>query len=271
MTMLYKMAGVVLALYALIVLAAWLGQRRLMYAPDPTRYAPASVGLTDVTERELLTPDGARLVLWHLPPRPDAPTLLYFHGNAGGLASRADRFKRYRATGFGLTMLSYRGYSGSTGQPTEANNLADAALVFDMLVKDGVAPADIVLYGESLGSGVAVQLAAARPAAGVILDAPYSSMLDMAARTYPFLPVRPLLADRYESIRHITRITAPILVLHGAEDELIPVAMGRALHAAASLPKELVIFPNGRHTDLDQHGAVETVVRWVRALRPGKS
>ncbi len=265
--MLFKAAGILVAIYALIVLAAWLGQRKLMYAPDATRYPPASVGLATVVEQELVAPDGARLVLWRLAARVGEPTLLYFHGNAGGLASRAERFKRYQATGLGLTMLSYRGYSGSTGQPSEANNLGDAVLAYDQLVKDGVAWADIYLYGESLGSGVAVQLAGLRPVSGLILDAPYSSMLDMAARTYPFLPVRPLLADRYESIRHIARIKAPVLVLHGAQDELIPVAMGRALHAAAITPKELVIFPHGRHTDLDQHGAVDAVVRWIKGVR----
>ena len=260
-------AIVVLALYALVVVAAWLGQRKLMYAPDASRYAPASLGLVGVSEHELTAPDGARLVLWRIAPKPGQPTLLYFHGNAGGLASRADRFRRYLATGIGLTMLSYRSYSGSTGYPSEANNLADAALAYDMLIKDRVRPADIFLYGESLGTGVAVRLASQRDVAGLILDAPYSSMLAMATLTYPFLPVRPLLADRYESDRHILQVKAPVLVLHGAEDEVIPVAMGRALYAVVPTPKELIIFPKGRHTDLDDHGAVEQVIRWVNAHR----
>ena len=267
MTMLLKTAGVLLALYALVVLAAWLGQRRLMYAPDATRYQPSAMGLQGVTEHEVAAPDGVRLVLWKLAPKKGQPTLLYFHGNAGGLGSRADRFARYAQVGLGLVMMSYRGYSGSGGQPSEANNVADAKLVYDRLVKEGVDPKDIYLYGESLGSGVAVQLAVARRVAGLILDAPYSSMVAMAQKTYPFLPVRPLIADRYESDRHIAEVKAPVLVMHGEQDELIPVSMGRDLHAAAANPKDLVIFPAGKHTDLDQHGAVEAVVRWIERLR----
>lgn len=267
MTILLKTVGFLAALYVLVVLAAWLGQRRLMYAPDPTRYRPETVGLTGVREEDVATPDGARLVVWHLRSAPGKPTILYFHGNAGGLASRADRFLRYGATGLGLTMMSYRGYSGGSGQPSEAANVADAILVYDRLVAAGVAAKDLYLYGESLGSGVAVQLAAKRPVAGVILDAPYSSMVAMAAHTYPFLPVRPLLVDRYESDRHIQDVKAPLLVLHGAEDELIPVAMGRALHAAAPHPKDIVVFPRGKHTDLDDHGAVDAVVAWIGKQR----
>ncbi len=238
-----------------------------MYAPDPTRYRPEAVGLSGIREEDVAAPGGARLVVWHLRAAVGQPTILYFHGNAGGLATRADRFLRYGAKGIGLTMMSYRGYSGGHGQPSEAANVADAVLVYDRLVASGVAPKDVYLYGESLGSGVAVQLATQRPVAGVILDAPYSSMVAMAAHTYPFLPVRPLLVDRYESDRHIRNVKAPILVLHGAADELIPVSMGRALHEAAPNPKDIIVFPSGKHTDLDDHGAVEAVVNWISKHR----
>lgn len=265
MSILFKALGLVLLIYVLIVVAAWLGQRRLMYVPDATPYAPQSLGLTAVDVRELRTPDGARLVVWRAAAQPGRPILLYLHGNAGGLATRADRIRRYQARGIGIAMMSYRGYSGSTGYPTEAHNVADAILLLDTLVAEGIKEKDIVLYGESLGAAVAVQVAARRAVGGLILDAPFTSMTEMATRTYPFLPVRPLLADRYDSIDHITRVTAPLLVLHGERDELIPVAMGRAMHAAARAPKEIAIFPNGLHTDLDQHGAVDVVERWLGA------
>ncbi len=263
--MFLKFLGLVLAVYVLIVLVAWLGQRRLMYVPDATPYTPESLGLTAVAAREVRAPDGARLVVWRTAARPGYPVLLYFHGNAGGLATRADRIRRYQARGIGIVMMSYRGYSGSTGYPTEAHNIADAILVLDTLVAEGIQAKDIVLYGESLGAAVAVQVATQRGVGGLILDAPFTSMIEMATRTYPFLPVRPLLADRYESISHITHVTAPLLVLHGQRDELIPVAMGKAMHAAARAPKEIAVFPNGLHTDLDQHGAVDVVERWLTA------
>jgi uncharacterized protein len=267
MPLLTKSAGTLLALYLVVVFAVWLGQRKLLYVPDPIRYAPGKHGLPEVDEWHIARPDGAVIVTWHAKPRAGQPTLLYFHGNAGGLLSRADRIQRYAERGIGVLMMSYRGYSGSTGSPSETANVSDAIAVYDSLVGSGVRPSDIVLYGESLGSGVALQVAAQRPVAGVILDAPYTSMVAMAQRTYPILPVRPLLADRYESDRHIARLKAPLLILHGAKDELIPVAMGRSLHAAATVPKELVVFPEGGHSDLDQHGAVAAVTRWLQKVR----
>lgn len=270
MTLFMKFAGGLLTVYSVVVLAAWLGQRRLMYVPDRQRYAPESVGLPIARERELVAPDGARLAVWHVPPQPGQPIFLYFHGNAGGLATRADRIARYAAKGIGMFMMSYRGYSGSTGSPSEAANVADALLAYDTLIQEGVPASDIFVYGESLGSGVAVQLAADRAIGGLVMDAPYTSMLDMAVRTYPILPVRPLLADRYESHRHITRLKAPLLVIHGARDTLIPVSMGMALHAVAPGKKEIVILPEGGHSDLDSHGAVDVVARWVGNIRSAR-
>lgn len=261
--MLLNSIAILLVAYVLLVLAAWLGQRRLLYVPNATRTAPASLSLAGVTEVELPTPDGQRLVTWRVMPGPGKPTLLYFHGNAGNLASRAHRVRRYTEAGFGLLMLSYRGYGGSTGRPSEAHNLADARQAYDLLRAQGLSPRDIVLYGESLGSGVAVQLATEQPVGAVVLDAPYTSIVDVAVRAYPFLPVRPLLADRYESSRRIGRVKAPVLVLHGVRDQVIPVEMGRAMYAAANEPKRLEIFPEGQHTDLDEHGAVQVVSGWL--------
>jgi fermentation-respiration switch protein FrsA (DUF1100 family) len=260
---LVNVAGMGIALYAVVVGAAWLGQRHLMYVPNPQRVAPLAVGLADVEEKVLEAPDGARLIAWRAPARPGWPTLLYFHGNAGNLAGRADRLRRYQRQGFGVMMLSWRGYGGSTGKPTEANNVADALLAYDVLIASGVRAEDIVLYGESLGSGVAVQLAGLRPVGAVVLDSPYTSIVDVALLTYPYLPVRPLLIDRYESDRHIGKVSAPVLVLHGERDAVIPARMGRELYDKVPGPKELVLFPHGGHVDLDEHGAVEIVAKWV--------
>lgn len=263
MPLLLNLAGMSAALYVLVVAAAWMGQRHLMYIPNATRVAPASLGLAGAVEQVLEAPDGARLVAWRAPAKNGRPTILYFHGNAGNLAGRADRFARYQALGFGLLMMSWRGYSGSTGKPTEASNVADARLAYDTLVAAGVSPKDIVLYGESLGSGVAVQLAAERPVGAIVLDAPYTSIVDVALLSYPYLPVRPLLLDRYESEQHIKRVTAPVLVLHGERDAVIPARMGKDLYRIAPEPKRLVLFPDGGHVDLDNYGAVDVVNTWL--------
>lgn len=171
--------------------------------------------------------------------------------------------------GWGVYMMAYRGYGGGTGSPTEAANIADARLAYGALLLEGVEPSSIILYGESLGSGVAVRLATERQVAGVVLDAPYTSIVKVAARSYPFLPVRLLLADRYESEKYIAQVHAPLLILHGERDAVIPVAMGRELFQLANEPKRLAVFPNGGHSDLYLNGntALEAMRTWVAALR----
>lgn len=259
--------SILIGLYGVVVLAAWLGQRKLLYAADPTRAAPASLGLTGVVERELATPDGASLVTWRAAPAPGRPTILYFHGNAGTLANRSERVRRFTRDGFGLFMMSYRGYSGSTGTPSEHANVADGRRAYDTLRADGVRAEDIVVFGESLGSGIAVQLAAEVPVRAIVLDAPYTSMVDVAAGHYPYLPVRPLLVDRYDSASRIAHVKAPLLIVHGERDGIVPVALGRGLFAHAVAPKEIVIFPSGRHSDLfSVHGAHDVVERWLQRV-----
>jgi fermentation-respiration switch protein FrsA (DUF1100 family) len=268
MLLLMKLALGALCIYALIGLAAYLGQRRLMYFPDRTHTRPAQVGLMGVEERVLTAPDGARVIAWYGKARPGEPTILYFHGNAGSLAARAPRIERFMGEGWGVYMMTYRGYGGGTGSPTEAANVADARLAYGALVLEGVKPASIILYGESLGSGIAVRLAAERPVAGIVLDAPFTSAVDVAAKAYPFLPVRLLLADRYESTKYIGQVRAPLLILHGECDAVIPVSMGRELFRLANEPKRLATFTNGGHSDLylNGNGALAAMRDWIRGL-----
>ncbi|MDX2265669.1 MAG: alpha/beta fold hydrolase [Hyphomicrobiales bacterium] len=265
--MLLKIAVGAACLYLAVALAAFVFQRKLMYRPEPARVSPAAAGLRGVEEAELRTPDGETLIAWGAPARPGQPTLLYFHGNGGSLVDRRERIQRFQAAGLGVFMLSYRGYSGSTGAPSEAANVADAKLAFDTLAARGVAPADIVLYGESLGSGVAVQVAAERNAKAVILDGPFLSMLAAARYHYPALPVRPFLRDDYRSDLHIPRVSAPLLILHGARDAILPLDQAKELHALANEPKRLHVFPNGGHVDLYDHGAMTVVMEFLKTLR----
>jgi fermentation-respiration switch protein FrsA (DUF1100 family) len=264
-----KLALALASGYLLVAVAAFVAQRKLMYFPDSTRVAPASLGLAGVDERVLLAPDGARLIAWFARAAPGRPTILYFHGNAGNLANRSERIRKYLSRGLGVFMMSYRGYSGSTGRPTERNNVADAKRAYEALIKEGVPPESIILYGESLGSGVAVQLAAVQPVAGLVLDAPYTSIVDVAASAYPWLPVRPFLLDRYDTLRHLPYVEAPVLVVHGEADEVIPVAMGRAVYAAAKGPKEIVTFPGAGHSDHHLYGSGEEIFRWIDSAGGG--
>jgi uncharacterized protein len=265
-----KLALGLVAVYAAVGLVAYLGQRKLMYFPDRERTLPAEAGLNGVVERTIETADGHRVIAWYGKAVPGKPTLLYFHGNGGSLRDRASRIERFMNEGWGVYMMTYRGYGGSTGSPTEAANVADARLAYQALVGEGVPPASIIAYGESLGSGIAVRIAAELPVAGVILDAPYTSIVDVAAQAYPFLPVRLFLIDRYDTRRYIGAIKAPLLILHGAHDGVVPVAMGRELAKLAPEPKRLVVFPNGYHSDLYVNGnnAIDAVRAWIGSLGP---
>jgi hypothetical protein len=265
-----KLALGAAGVYAAIGLAGYLGQRRLMYFPDTVRTEPSAAGLAGVAERVLSTPDGERVIAWYGKARPGQPTLLYFHGNGGSLSDRASRIARFMDEGWGVYMMTYRGYGGSTGSPSEAANVADAHLAYRALVGDeGVTPASVIVYGESLGTGLAVRIGAELPAAGVILEAPYTSIVDVAARTYPFLPARLLLVDRYETTRYIAGLKAPLLILHGAHDRVVPVEMGREVARLAPEPKRLMVFPDGRHSDLYVNGndAIDAVRAWIGDLR----
>jgi hypothetical protein len=259
-----EIAAGLAVVYLLVLIGIWLGQHSLTYIPDRRRIAPASLGLDFVQEHVLTTPDGAELIAWHGPAAPGKPTLLYFHGNGGGLIDRAPRFELYRKAGIGLFIMSYRSYSGSSGVPSEPLNIADADRAWDYLASLEVEPEDIVLYGESLGTGVAIQVATRRQPRALILEAPYSSLVDIGAWRFPYLPVRQMMKARYESTRHIEKVTAPLLIVHGEADGIVPIRFGRKLFAAApSEQKRFVSYPGSGHMETYDHGALTEILQFL--------
>lgn len=235
----------------------YLFQRELQYFPTRRDPAPETLGLDGVDRVELPTPDGETLVLWTAPATADRPIVLFLHGNGGEVADRADRLAFYQARGFGLAFLSWRGYGGSSGSPSEAGLVTDAKAAYDYLRSAGV-PADrIAVVGESLGTGPAVQLAAANPVGALVLEAPYSAAVDIARAAYPWLPVGLLMKDQFRSRDHIGAVRAPILILHGDDDRVIPPGFGRRLFEAAKDPKTfLSLGPVG-------HEALFTPATWA--------
>jgi len=191
--------------------------------------------------------------------------ILYFHGNAANAANRAEKIERIIASGFGIFYLNNRGYGGSDGRPTEEANIADALAAYDHLIARGVPAERIVAYGESLGSGQAVPLAAQRRVAAVVLEAPLTSTVDVGRRVYFWLPLRWLVVDRYDNERNIRAVTAPVLILHGERDSIVPVEMGRRLYDAAKEPKRIELFPRAGHNDLFDHGAWEKARAFLEA------
>jgi hypothetical protein len=245
----------------------YLFQRSLMYFPDAKRTPPAAAGLPQAEEVALTSSDGERLVAWHVAPRGAKRLVIYFQGNAGGLDLRAGRFKWLIADGTGLLAVSYRGYGGSSGKPSEAGFIRDAIAAYDFAAARYPAKR-IVLWGESLGTAVATALAADRDVGALILDAPFTSAVDVGAAAYPFVPVRWFMKDTFHSDERIVRLDAPLLVLHGEQDRIVPIAFGERLFKLAPEPKRMVRFPLGGHVNLDDFGAANVVKAFLSELRP---
>jgi pimeloyl-ACP methyl ester carboxylesterase len=246
-----------LAAYVLVCVAAYFGHRHFMYFPNPNRTPPSEAGLFGFQEIEIRGHDGVTLVAWYASTKADKPTLLYFHGNSANAANRAPRLQTIQEDGFGVLYLNNRGYGGSGGSPTEEDNTRDAITAYDYLAGRGVVPEKIVAYGESLGSGQALRLAAQRRLAAVALEAPLTSTVEVARSTYFWLPLALIIADQYDNERNVRFVKAPLLVLHGDNDTVIPIEMGERIYRAANEPKRFERFPGGGHLDLFEQGAWE--------------
>src|SRR5499426_3187732 len=235
--------------YGAFVALLYVAQRSLQYFPERFRTAPAVAGLPEAEEVVLDTSDGERVIVWHVPPRGQKPVVLYFHGNGASLRWRVDRFRTLTADGTGLVALSYRGYGGSSGSPTEPGLISDASAAYAFALTR-YPPARIVLWGESLGSGVAVALAAEKPVGHMVLEAPFTSAVDVGAGRYWFVPVRLLMKDQFRSDLRIGKVTAPVLVMHGERDRIVPIVLGERLYALINAPKRFVRFPDAGHNDI---------------------
>jgi fermentation-respiration switch protein FrsA (DUF1100 family) len=260
-------ALVLAGLYGLLVTVIFLYQRQMVFRPDLTPPDLVRAGVTGVRPMTVTTVDGLSLLAWYMPPvRDGGHVVFYLHGNGGNIGYRANRLGPFRVLGWGALLVEYRGYGGNPGQPSEAGLLNDARAGLAALLAMGFPPAAILLWGESLGSGLAVQLALKQPVGAVLLEAPYTSITDIARSRFPYIPVRWLLLDRFDSLRVIGGVHAPVLVMHGALDDIVPVAMGQAVYAAAPDPKQLWIAPNAGHVDLVAAGAIEVAADFVARM-----
>lgn len=263
-----KWLGIVACLgYLALIAVLYAAQRSFVFPiPSATRTAPDTAGFPQAEENILATADGENIIVWHAPAKPGRAVALYFHGNGDTLAWLAGRFRDITSDGTGLVALSYRGYAGSSGSPSERGLLQDAAAAYAFAVAHYDA-ARIVPWGFSLGSGVAVAVAAEHPVGGLILEAPYTSIADIAAAQFPMLPVRYLLKDSFRSDLRIARVSAPLLIMHGARDATIPIRYGERLFALAREPKRFARFDEAGHVDLDRFGALETARHFIAALK----
>jgi fermentation-respiration switch protein FrsA (DUF1100 family) len=267
MTLLKWLLIVAVLGYGALLTLMYVFQRALMYpAPQTFRTAPAAAGFAQAQEVVLDTSDGEKVIVWHVPPQEGKPVVIFFHGNGEILVWRVPRYRELVEDGTGLVALSFRGYAGSSGKPSEAGLLADGEAAYKFAAAHY--PAErIVPWGYSLGSGVAVAIAASHPVGKLILEAPYTSTIELGAAAFPFLPVRWLMHDHFRSDQKIGAVHVPLLVMHGVHDSVVPSAMGERLFALANEPKRFVRFPRGDHINLDEQGAVKTAREFL-AERP---
>lgn len=252
-------------LFPLLLASCASVQHALLYHPSSRSLpSPEVAGVAEMEVVRLITADGLALTSWYAPAgAPDRPTLVFFQGNAGNIAGRAVRVQPFLDRGLGVLLLSYRGYGGNPGVPSEAGLIADGRAALDFLAARKVPPEEIVLLGESLGAAVAVALASERTLGAVILEAPFTSAEAAGRHHFPLLPVGLFVEERYESLSRIDQIDAPLLIIHGVRDEIVPVEQGYRLLAAAKPPKEGVFLPDAGHNDLFRHGASEVAIAFL--------
>jgi len=240
MIVVWLLAAVLVGYLALVALLA-ANQGKLIYPAPPAQGVPP--GFAPVALR---TADGLTLTAGYRPARDGPPTVLFFHGNGMVWPDGVHVTERLAARGYGLLLAEYRGYNGNPGEPSEEGLYRDGRAALEFLAEQGVAGADVVVMGLSVGSGPAVQLASEHRVRALILVSPFASLTATASAAYPWLPARLVLRDRYDNLAKLPRVEAPVLILHGEADRLIPHAQAELL-AEANPRAELVSLPGRGH------------------------
>jgi len=254
---------VLAAVYAASCGYLYFFQRSILYLPDTHLELPEKYNLPEAKAIKIKTIDNVELTGWYIEPKQNKPILVYFHGNRLNLAKRANKFKDFANAGFGLLAISYRGFGDSGGSPSEDGLYKDARAAINYLESKGIKAKGLVLYGESLGSGVAVQMALENDFRAIILEAPYDSIGARAAELYPIFPVQAILKDKFNSIEKIGKIHTPLLVFHSKDDDVMPINHAIKLFEAGAEPKKLVIFEHAGHGGFDYQELSKLMINFI--------
>ena len=228
---------IIFFLYFFVLVFLYFYQRNLLYLPNENNYSGDKISV-DIQKVKIPTSDNIELLGWyHEKNLKDHKTLVYFHGNAGSLENRIHKLNHFKNMNINFLIIAWRGFSGNNGKPTEEGLYIDGKSAIDWLIKKGVDEKNLILYGESLGTGVATHLAQNKNYAGVILETPFTSMVDAAKNFYPYVPINLLLKDKFENFKKVKNINAPILVMHGEVDKIVPFSMGKKIYEIANNPK----------------------------------
>ena len=238
-------------IYLFFGLILFLLQRKILFNTSGIPKKPKEYGLNNVEEIMINTKDGLNLLSWYSRPLNNNPILVYFHGNSFDIGERAYRIKRYIDRGWGVLLLSWRGYSGNLGKPTEKNLYLDAEAAIDWVKnKLNCNYQDIIIYGESLGSGVAVEFGTRYKFKSIILEAPFTSIIDIAKKRYFIYPVKRLIFDSFDNYSKIDKVKSPILIISGKKDEIVPHSQSKKLYFKANYPKEYLFIDEAIHNNL---------------------
>jgi len=228
---------ITLLIYFFILVSTYVFQRSLLYHPSENNYSGDEI-LVPVEKVKIKTQDNIELVSWyHNKNSNDYKTILFLHGNAGSLENRIHKINHFKDMKVNFLIIAWRGFSGNKGNPTEKGLYEDARSAIRWLESNNVKEKNIIIYGESLGTGIATEIAQNKNFAGVILESPFTSMIDAGKDKYPYLPVKFLLKDKYESDKKIKNINSPILIMHGRVDNIVPFHMGKKMYELANDPK----------------------------------
>jgi uncharacterized protein len=250
MQLLWRVIRGVVIVYVSVVAIVFVFQRNLQYFPHQDLKEPEFYGASVFREVELKTVDGLALTSWYAAAKDGFDTIVHYHGNGGHIAYRLDRVMPLVEAGYGLLLTEYRGYGGNPGSPSEEGLYNDGRAALEFLRGHGKEDGEIVIMGESLGTGVAVKMAEETGAKALILESPFSSAVDIGQAAYFFLPARVLMWDRFESINYIADINAPLLILHGDKDQVVPHRFGKKLFDAAVDPKQMHTLKGAGHGDI---------------------
>jgi len=227
----------ILVIYISLLVLLFIFQRNLMYHPEENNYSGDKLEV-EVEKVKILTSDGINLLGWfHKKDLKRFKTIIYFHGNAGKLENRIHKLNHFKDMDVNFLIIAWRGFSGNKGKPSEKGLYIDANSAIKWLKKLGLKEKDIILYGESLGTGVATEIAQSNNYAGLILETPFTSMIEAAKNFYPYIPVSLLLKDKYDNQNKIKNINTPVLVMHGEVDQIVPFWMGKKIYEIANQPK----------------------------------
>ena len=256
---------ILLFLYIFVIIFLFFYQRKLLYHPSENNYLDET-SLNHNIEKKFIQSEN-KLVSWYFEKNSDYKTILFFHGNAGKLDNRVYKLNELSKLEINYLIIAYRGFSGNEGKPTEGGLYEDAKSAKIWLNNNGVKDKDIILYGESLGTAVAVDLASKHTFAGIILESPFTSMTRLAQKYYPIFPVKIILKDKFDSINKIQKINSPLLVMHGEEDTIVPFSMGVEIFEKSNTQKSKYFIKNDDHMMNFDQNLISEIQKFIKSLK----